>query len=181
MASYVHNALAPGLGKIGVLVALESSGDQDKLAALGKQIAMHVAAANPQALTIGRRRPAAAIERERAVLTEQAKASGKPEAVIAKMVEGRLRKYLRGDRAARADLRHRRREPKVKEVVREGGQGGRRAGEGRRLRPHGAGRRHRARQGLSDSAGAAAGGSATTLPHSGLGSATAGRRLAAFT
>jgi elongation factor Ts len=92
VAGYVHNALAPGLGKIGTLVALESTGDKAKLAALGKQLAMHVAAANPQALSIDSVDPAA-IERERAVLTEQAKASGKPEKVIAQMVEGRLRKF----------------------------------------------------------------------------------------
>ncbi|HXV22854.1 MAG TPA: translation elongation factor Ts [Alphaproteobacteria bacterium] len=92
VASYVHNALAPGLGKIGVLVALESSAAPDKLLALGRQIAMHVAAANPQALDIGDVDPAA-LDRERGVLSEQARASGKPEEIIAKMVEGRLRKY----------------------------------------------------------------------------------------
>ncbi|HET6222494.1 MAG TPA: elongation factor Ts, partial [Dongiaceae bacterium] len=72
--------------------ALESSGDKAKLAALGKQLAMHVAAANPQALSIDSVDPAA-LERERAVLTEQARTSGKPEEVIKKMVEGRLRKF----------------------------------------------------------------------------------------
>ncbi len=92
VASYVHSATAPGLGKIGVLVALESAGDQGKLAELGKQIAMHVAAANPQFLDITSVDPAA-LDRERAVLTEQAQASGKPPAVIEKMVEGRVRKY----------------------------------------------------------------------------------------
>ena len=92
VASYVHNAVAPGLGKIGVLVALDSTGDADKLLALGKQIAMHVAAANPSALDIGSVDPAA-LERERAILTEQAAASGKPAQVIEKMVEGRLRKF----------------------------------------------------------------------------------------
>jgi elongation factor Ts len=92
VASYVHNALAPGLGKIGVLVALESSAAADKLLALGRQIAMHVAAANPQALDIGDVDPAA-LDRERGVLAEQARASGKPEEIIGKMVEGRLRKY----------------------------------------------------------------------------------------
>jgi elongation factor Ts len=93
VASYVHSALAPGLGKIGVLVALESTGDKAKLAALGKQIAMHVAAANPQALSIDAV-DAAVVERERAVLTDKAKASGRPEAVIGKMVEGGLRKFF---------------------------------------------------------------------------------------
>jgi elongation factor Ts len=93
VASYVHSALAPGLGKIGVLVALESAGDKAKLATLGKQIAMHVAAANPQALSIDAV-DAAVVERERAVLTDKAKASGRPEAVIGKMVEGGLRKFF---------------------------------------------------------------------------------------
>jgi elongation factor Ts len=92
VVGYIHNAQAPGLGKIGVLVALESTGDLAKLAALGKQLAMHVAAANPQALTIADVDPAA-LERERQVLAEQSRASGKPEEIIAKMVEGRLRKF----------------------------------------------------------------------------------------
>ena len=90
--SYVHSALAPGLGKIGVLVALESTGDPGKLAALGKQLAMHVAAAKPDYLDIGSV-DGAALEREREVLREQSRATGKPEAIIAKMVEGRLRKF----------------------------------------------------------------------------------------
>jgi elongation factor Ts len=92
VAIYVHNALAPELGRIGVLVALESAGDPEKLNALGRRIAMHVAAAKPDALTIADVDPAA-LERERAILVDQAKASGKPEAIIGKMVEGRLRKY----------------------------------------------------------------------------------------
>ncbi|HXG80359.1 MAG TPA: translation elongation factor Ts [Sphingomicrobium sp.] len=92
VAAYMHNAVAPGLGKIGVLVGLESTGDAAKLSAVGKQVAMHVAASNPQALTIEAVDPAM-LERERAVLAEQAKASGKPAEIIAKMVEGRLRKY----------------------------------------------------------------------------------------
>jgi len=82
----------PGMGKIGVLVALESTGDAEKLASLGKQLAMHVAAANPQALTVEDIDPAL-LDRERTVLAEQARASGKPEAIIDKMVEGRLRKF----------------------------------------------------------------------------------------
>jgi len=90
--AYVHNALAPGLGKIGVLVALESGGDGEKLGTLGKQLAMHVAAARPDYLDIGSVDPAA-LEREREVLREQSRASGKPEAIIEKMVEGRLRKF----------------------------------------------------------------------------------------
>jgi elongation factor Ts len=90
--SYVHGALAPGLGKIGVLVALESTGDHAKLAAVGRQIAMHVAAANPQYLDTASV-DKAALERERDVLREQARASGKAEAILDKMVEGRLRKF----------------------------------------------------------------------------------------
>ena len=92
VASYVHSALAPGLGKIGVLVALESTGDKEKLAVLGKQLAMHVAAANPQALT-AEAIDQSVVERERAILTDKARASGKPDAVVAKMVEGGLRKF----------------------------------------------------------------------------------------
>jgi len=92
VASYVHNAVAPSLGKIGVLVALESSADVTKLQELGKLIAMHVAAARPEALTI-KDVDTKALDRERSVLADQARASGKPEEIIAKMVEGRLRKY----------------------------------------------------------------------------------------
>ena len=92
VVSYVHNSIVPGLGKIGVLVALESSGDKGKLAGLGKQLAMHVAHSNPQAMTADALDPAG-VERERAVLTEQAKASGKPAEIVGKMVEGGLRKY----------------------------------------------------------------------------------------
>ncbi|MBI5164126.1 MAG: elongation factor Ts [Magnetospirillum sp.] len=92
VASYMHSSIAPGLGKIGVLVALESTGDVAKLAEVGKQIAMHVAAANPLFLDPSAV-DTAALDRERAVLTEQAAASGKPAAVIEKMVEGRIRKY----------------------------------------------------------------------------------------
>lgn len=91
-ASYMHNAVAPGLGKIGVLVGLESAGDRDKLAAFGRQIAMHVAAANPLAVSTDDLDPEV-VERERAVLSEQARETGKPENVIEKMVEGRLRKF----------------------------------------------------------------------------------------
>ena len=92
VVSYVHNALAAGLGKIGVLVALESSGDKSSLEQLGKQIAMHVAAARPEALSV-ETISSELVERERNVLIEQAKASGKPDNIIEKMVEGRLRKY----------------------------------------------------------------------------------------
>lgn len=92
VASYVHNAVAPNLGKIGVLVALESAGDKTKLADLGKRIAMHVAAANPQALNI-EDLDQTSLDRERTIVTEQARASGRPEEIIAKMVDGRLRKF----------------------------------------------------------------------------------------
>ncbi|MGE4351336.1 MAG: translation elongation factor Ts [Bdellovibrionales bacterium] len=92
VASYVHNAIASNLGKIGVLVALESTADEAKLMELGKQIAMHVAAARPEALNIADV-DTTALDRERNVLSDQARASGKPEEIIAKMVEGRLRKY----------------------------------------------------------------------------------------
>ncbi|MFQ5626905.1 MAG: translation elongation factor Ts [Methyloligellaceae bacterium] len=92
VASYMHNKAAPGLGKIGVLVALESSGNKDKLEDLGRKLAMHVAAANPLAVSENDIDPAV-IERERTVLKEQARESGKPENIIDKMVEGRLRKF----------------------------------------------------------------------------------------
>ncbi|MDP2332058.1 MAG: translation elongation factor Ts [Reyranella sp.] len=92
VAAYVHNAVAPELGKIGVLVALESTGDKAKLAALAKQLAMHVAAANPQSLTVADL-DQAVIERERAVLAEKAGQTGKAADIIAKMVEGGLRKF----------------------------------------------------------------------------------------
>jgi elongation factor Ts len=92
VATYVHNAVVPGLGKIGVIVGLESAGDQDKLAAIGRQVAMHVAAASPIAVREEEVDPAV-VARERAVFTEQAKDSGKPDAIIAKMVEGRIRKF----------------------------------------------------------------------------------------
>ena len=92
VGSYVHGALAPGLGKIGVLVGLHSAGDAEQLAALGKQLAMHIAAARPQAVSVDRLDPTL-VERERAIYAEQARASGKPDSIIDKMVEGRMRKY----------------------------------------------------------------------------------------
>jgi elongation factor Ts len=92
VASYIHAAIAPGLGKIGVLVGLSSMGDAQKLAALGRQIAMHVAAANPLAVDVDRL-DAETVARERSVFAEQARESGKPESIIDKMVEGRLRKF----------------------------------------------------------------------------------------
>ncbi|MFN4088447.1 MAG: translation elongation factor Ts [Alphaproteobacteria bacterium] len=90
IGSYVHAATAPGLGKIGVLVALRTSGSPAD--DLGKQVAMHVAAANPQWATTDEV-DTSALDRERAVLADQARASGKPENIVEKMVEGRLRKY----------------------------------------------------------------------------------------
>ena len=92
VASYVHNAVGPDLGKIGVLVALKSTADAGKLAALGKQIAMHIAAAAPLALT-PEQIPADIIAREREIHREVARQSGKPENVIEKMIDGRMRKF----------------------------------------------------------------------------------------
>ncbi len=92
VAGYVHNQAAPGLGKIGVLVALQSAGDAAALADLGKKLAMHVAAAAPAAVDKDGVDPSL-LDREREILADQARASGKPEEIIAKMVEGRLRKY----------------------------------------------------------------------------------------
>jgi elongation factor Ts len=92
VATYVHNAVRPGLGKIGVLVALEGASELDALETLGRQVGMHVAAARPEALDTSGVDPAA-LEREKAVLREQAAGSGKPENIIEKMVEGRIRKY----------------------------------------------------------------------------------------
>ena len=91
VAEYVHNKVADGLGRIGVLVGLESSGDKAALSNLGRQIAMHIAAASPAAVRAEELDPVL-VERERAVYTEQAKASGKSAEIAAKMVEGRLRK-----------------------------------------------------------------------------------------
>jgi elongation factor Ts len=92
VVSYVHNAAAPGLGKIGVLVALESGGEKAALEALGKQLAMHIAAANPLALR-GDDLDAALIERERGIALEKAKESGKPDTIVEKMVEGAIAKF----------------------------------------------------------------------------------------
>jgi|SRR5690606_4187337 len=92
VATYVHNAVADGLGKIGVLVALETAGNADAARAFARQVAMHVAATNPLALTAEEIDPAV-VAREKDIFAEQARASGKPEAIIEKMVEGRLRKF----------------------------------------------------------------------------------------
>ncbi len=92
VASYMHNSVAPGLGKIGVLVALKSTADKAKLADIGHKLAMHVAAANPRSIRVADLDPKL-IDSERRILSEQAAASGKPPQVVEKMVEGRLRKF----------------------------------------------------------------------------------------
>tara|TARA_B100001057_G_scaffold121377_1_gene120118 strand:- start:165 stop:1040 length:876 start_codon:yes stop_codon:yes gene_type:complete len=88
VVSYVHNAAADGMGAIAVLVALKGSNQE-----FGRQVAMHIAAANPQALSSGDLDPST-IDREKSVLTEQARESGKPEQVIEKMIEGRMKKFF---------------------------------------------------------------------------------------
>jgi elongation factor Ts len=92
VVSYVHSAAAPGLGRMGVLVGLEGKGPKDKLEALGRNLAMHVAAANPVAVS-REGVDTSLLDRERDILAAQARESGKPEDIIAKMVEGRLRKF----------------------------------------------------------------------------------------
>lgn len=92
IATYVHNAEAPGMGKVGVLVALEGAGDD--LAAAGKQIAMHIAATSPAALTVDDLDPAL-VEKEKNFLTEQARESGKPENIIENMIKGRIKKFYK--------------------------------------------------------------------------------------
>ncbi|MFN3721176.1 MAG: translation elongation factor Ts [Rhizobium rhizophilum] len=93
VATYIHNAASEGLGKLGVLVALKSTGNKDVLAAIGRQVAMHIAATNPLAIR-SEEVDAAVAERERNVFIEQSRASGKPDAIIEKMVEGRMRKFF---------------------------------------------------------------------------------------
>jgi elongation factor Ts len=92
VASYVHNSVAPGLGRLGVIVGFESTGNEGKLASLGRQVAMHIAAANPLAVRPEELDPAV-VARERAIFADQARESGKPENIIEKMVEGRIRKF----------------------------------------------------------------------------------------
>ena len=89
---YMHNATADGLGRIGVLVALESTADEAAVIPLGNQIAMHIAATSPASLSV-EDLDAVSVARERDVLIEQAKASGKPQEIAEKMVEGRMKKY----------------------------------------------------------------------------------------
>jgi len=92
IGSYVHNAVKPGLGKLGIIVGLESTGDKAVLAGLGKQLAMHIANTSPLSVSPDDLDPAV-VDRERTIFAEQAKASGKPDAIVEKMVEGRVRKY----------------------------------------------------------------------------------------
>ena len=92
VATYVHNAVADGLGKLGVLVAIETTGNAEAASAVARQVAMHVAATNPLSLDVDALDPAA-VEREKAIFADQARQSGKPENIIEKMVEGRLRKF----------------------------------------------------------------------------------------
>ena len=93
VSTYVHNAVADGLGKLGVLVAVRSTGKPEALAAIGRQVAMHIAATNPLALTSDDVDKDIA-DRERSVFIEQARESGKPDNIIEKMVEGRMRKFF---------------------------------------------------------------------------------------
>ena len=115
VVSYVHNAVAPGLGKIGVLVALESDADQAALETLGKQLAMHIAAANPLALR-GEDLDPALIDRERTIAQEKAAESGKPENIVEKMVEGALAKF-RKENALLSQLFVMDNKTKVEEVI----------------------------------------------------------------
>ncbi len=93
VATYIHNAAGDGIGKLGVLVALKSEGDKAVLTSIGRQVAMHIAATNPLAIR-SEEVDAAVAERERNVFIEQSRASGKPDAIIEKMVEGRMRKFF---------------------------------------------------------------------------------------
>ena len=141
MVSYVHNAVAPGIGKIGVLVALESAAPAETLQTLGKQLAMHIAAANPLALDADGLDPAL-IERERAIATEKAKESGKPADIVEKMVEGAIAKF-RKENALLSQLFVIDNKTPVADVVAAGRQGSRRADRAEGLRPLPARRRHR--------------------------------------
>ncbi len=112
---YVHNAVAPGLGKIGVLVALESEADKPALAALGKQLAMHIAAAAPLALR-GEELDPAMLERERAIASEKASGSGKPADIVARMVDGAIAKF-RKDNALMSQVFVIDNKSKIEEVI----------------------------------------------------------------
>ena len=115
VVSYVHNSVATGLGKIGVLVALESTGDKAKLEGLGKQLAMHIAAANPMALT-GEELDPSLVDRERGIAMEKASESGKPANIVEKMVEGAIAKF-RKENALLSQLFVMDNKTKVEEVV----------------------------------------------------------------
>ena len=119
ITSYVHNAVSPGLGKIGVLVALESAADKATLETLGKQLAMHIAAANPLALT-GDALDPALIERERGIATEKARESGKPAEIVEKMVEGAMAKF-RKENALLSQLFVMDNKTKVEDVIAQAG------------------------------------------------------------
>ncbi|WP_273758801.1 translation elongation factor Ts [Bartonella sp. AU55XJBT] len=93
VATYIHNSVSDGLGKLGVLVAIETTGNKEAALAFGRQVAMHIAATNPLALT-AQDVDAGAVEREKAIFSDQARQSGKPENIIEKMVEGRMRKFF---------------------------------------------------------------------------------------
>ena len=115
VASYIHNSVAPGLGKIGVLVALESDADQAILAEFGKYLAQHIAAANPLALR-GEDLDPALIERERAIATEKAAESGKPAEIISKMIDGAIAKF-RKENALLSQMYVRDPKTKVEDVI----------------------------------------------------------------
>ena len=116
VVSYVHNAAGPGLGKIGVLVALESGADKAGLEALGKQLAMHIAAANPLALR-GEDLDSELVERERGIALEKAKESGKPAEIVEKMVDGAMAKF-RKENALLSQLFVMDNKTKVEDVIR---------------------------------------------------------------
>ena len=141
VASYVHNSVIDGLGRIGVIVGLESTGDADELKAFGRMVAMHVASANPQAIEPSGL-DAATVERERNVLAEKFKAQGKPANVIEKIVEFGAQDLLQGGLSARSGLYFRRQKERG-----AGGEGSRRqsgcADQSHRLCPLCAWRRHR--------------------------------------
>lgn len=119
VVSYVHNAAAPGMGKIGVLVALTSEAGADVLEPLGKQLAMHIAAASPLALT-GDDLDPDTVERERAIATEKAVKSGKPENIVEKMVEGAIAKY-RKENALMSQIFVMDNKSKIEDVVAQAG------------------------------------------------------------
>ena len=144
VASYVHNSVTDGLGRIGVIVALESAGKADELKAFGRLVAMHVAAANPQAVDPSGL-DAATIEREKDVLA--AKAEGKPANVVEKIVEFGPEDLLQGSLPARSGLHDRRGKKTVAQALKESRRQGRRADQGHRLRPLCARRRHRPAEG----------------------------------